>query len=100
MLDRVDPRALVAGRLRHQDPVCDRFVAHVRGGHEDSIAAVVFYGSLLASGARTPTSYHDFYVLIDSLAAYHARWRDRLVGRVLPPSVYFRIFELGEPREP
>jgi hypothetical protein len=90
-----EPRALLAAKLRHHDDLADRFVAHLLAGHEGAIDAIVFYGSLLAARSARPTSYHDFYVIVDSLEQYHRRMRDRIVGRVLPPSVYYRVFEDG-----
>jgi len=90
-----DPRSILLAKLRHQDELSDRFVAHLRAGHEDAVAAIVCYGSLLSSLTRTPTSYHDFYVIVDSLRGYHARWRDRVVGGVLPPLIYYRTFDDG-----
>jgi hypothetical protein len=88
---KADPRALLAEKLRAlpRDERLERFVSHLKN---DSVRAIVFYGSLLSDATRTPTSFHDFYVIVDSLADYHARVRDRLVGRVLPPSIYYRQF--------
>src|SRR5215831_5174310 len=88
---KVDPRALLAEKLRAlpRDQRLDCFVSHLKN---DSVRAIVFYGSLLSDATRTPSSFHDFYVIVDSLSEYHARVRDRLVGHVLPPSVYYRQF--------
>ena len=86
-----DPRRLLSDKLRavQRDERLDRFVAELKN---DAVRAIVFYGSLLSEATRTPSSFHDFYLIVDSLAAYHARTRDRWVGRVLPPSIYYRQF--------
>src|SRR5262249_22507640 len=90
-----DPRAILAARLHHRDALTDRFVDHLRDGHGGEIRAIIFYGSLLSNLTSTPSSFHDFYVIVDSLSAYHARLRDRVVGLVLPPSVYYSVFPDG-----
>jgi Phosphatidate cytidylyltransferase, mitochondrial len=92
LIRRSDPRALLSAKLREapRDERLGELVARLR---QDAVRAIVFYGSLLADTTRRPDSFHDFYVIVDSLAAYHGRLRDRLVGRVLPPSIYYRQFE-------
>jgi hypothetical protein len=87
-------RELLAAKLPYRDPNTDRFVAHLREHDRGEIAAIIFYGSLLSKLTETATSFHDFYVIIDSLAA-HRRLRDRLVGSVLPPSIYYRTYADG-----
>jgi hypothetical protein len=86
-----DPRGILLRKLRAlpRDERLDRFVAELR---KDGVRAIIFYGSLLSDATRTPSSFHDFYVIVDSFKAYHARVRDRMVGRFLPPSIYYRQF--------
>lgn len=50
-------------------------------------AAVLLYGAGLWQGASPPAVW-DFYVLVDSDAAFDRRRLPRLLGRVLPPNVY------------
>ena len=92
-----DPRAILADKLRWKDDLCARLVEHLRSGEVGDPAhlfAIVCYGSVLSPATRRPTSYHDFYLLVDSLAWFR-RPRDRALGRVLPPSVYYREFADG-----
>ncbi|HZS40379.1 MAG TPA: hypothetical protein VFF06_26285 [Polyangia bacterium] len=55
---------------------------------ERSVRAVVLYGSCLWSGLRGPTSHPDFFVVVDSLRAWHRRLWPTLLNVLLPPSIY------------
>ena len=83
------PEDLVRARLLAFDasavaPLVGRLRALARG----RAAAVVLYGSRLAPELATPTSVHDFFVLVDDYRAALPGTRDRLLARVLPPNVY------------
>lgn len=85
-----DARAIVAEVLgRHADvtPYVEQLLAD---GRREAVQAIVFYGSKLSEVTRGPGSFNDFYVVVDSYAAFFPRWRDRAVARVLPPNVYYR----------
>ena len=51
-----------------------------------SVAAVVLYGSRLFPGS--PDSEPDYYVIVDSLRAFHRDLASALANLPLPPSVY------------
>ncbi|MFC7331682.1 hypothetical protein [Rhodocista pekingensis] len=53
-----------------------------------SVAAVLFYGSVLRTGDLDGVL--DFYVIVDSLTGWHGRgtWQ-ALANRLLPPNVFF-----------
>src|SRR5690349_14141328 len=55
---------------------------------ELSVRAVLLYGSCLWPGLRGPTSHPDFFVVVDSLRAWHGSLSHALFNLVLPPSVY------------
>jgi hypothetical protein len=55
---------------------------------ERSVRAVLLYGSCLWSHLRQPTSHPDFFVIVDSLRAWHGRRWPALLDSVLPPGTY------------
>jgi hypothetical protein len=55
---------------------------------ERGVRAIVLYGSCLWSDLRRPTSHPDFFVVVDSLRAWHGRSWPALLDRVLPPGTY------------
>jgi hypothetical protein len=84
-----DAEAVVRARLADVDaaptlPLVDR----LRSLAPADIAAVVLYGSQLAPELATPTSVHDFFVVVDGYPTVLTRARDRVLARVLPPNVY------------
>jgi hypothetical protein len=64
------------------DPLAERLASG-----RDGVAAVVLYGSRLAGGAAAD-SERDYFVLVDSLSAYHRDAAHALANRLLPPGVY------------
>lgn len=56
-----------------------------RGG---GIAAVLLYGSGLWQGASNDRVW-DFYVLVDDARRFDHRWLPAVLGRLLPPNVYY-----------
>jgi len=77
------------------DPLIDRFVAHLREGRGAEVAAIIFYGSCLFQGTRTPSSFPDFYLLTDDLLRYHRSLPQAALNLVLPPNVYYARFAGG-----
>jgi len=55
---------------------------------ERGVRAVLLYGSCLWSSLRRPTTHPDFFVVVDSLRAWHGRLSHRLLNTILPPSIY------------
>jgi len=64
------------------------FVDHFREVFGEGLAAVVFYGSRLDGALSSETSTFDFYLVCDEYSQVFSRRRDRLLARVLPPSIY------------
>jgi hypothetical protein len=85
-------RRLIERRAEYRDPITDLFVERLRRKHGESIVAIVFYGSCLAPETRKPTSFYDFFVVVDSYGAYHDQLSHRLLGPILPPSVFYAVF--------
>lgn len=82
--------AIVRARLTAGDtPDVSDFVEHLTalpGG--DSIAAIVFYGSMLSATTAGATSVFDFYVIVDGYRPFIRKRFHRLLARVLPPTTY------------
>ncbi|MCL4557358.1 MAG: hypothetical protein M1491_01745, partial [Deltaproteobacteria bacterium] len=53
------------------------------------IECVFMYGSMLNPGLSTPTSYPDFYIIVDSYAGFYGSRVHTLLNMVLPPNSYF-----------
>ncbi len=70
------------------DPGLEALVAAIRARAEGPVAAVLFYGSGLWQAAGADT-VHDFYVLVDRLRDFDRRPLAALLGRLLPPNVYY-----------
>ena len=52
------------------------------------VRAVVLYGSALWDALRGISSQPDLFVVVDNLRHFHRRVIDRVLGSVLPPTVY------------
>jgi hypothetical protein len=83
-IDRLLDRALDRSSARATSAP---FLAHL-AAPERGACAVVLYGSCLWSEVRGPTSQPDFFVLVDSLRAWHCGILPSLLNAVLPPSIY------------
>jgi hypothetical protein len=55
---------------------------------ERGVRAVLLYGSCLWSELRRPTSHPDFFLIVDSLRAWHGRRWPALLDSLLPPGTY------------
>jgi hypothetical protein len=93
-----DPlHALIENRLRVPAPAATPFVGRLlEEGNRAALGAIVFYGSRLSELPGASGSIFDFYLVVDSYADFHRQRRDRALGRVLPPSVYVRSWELPD----
>jgi hypothetical protein len=69
------------------------YVSQLTESRSEAIAAVLFYGSCMFSGVRTQTSIPDFYVITRSPRRYHRSLTHAALNRVLPPNVYYGVFE-------
>lgn len=70
------------------DDILDEFVLAFKKAHDDSIVAVVFYGSCRRTRVYDDAVL-DFYVIVDSYHhAYRQRWQAWL-NQLLPPNVFF-----------
>ena len=83
-LDAVIDAALsVPGAQETAAPFLPAFADPKRG-----VQAVVLYGSALWKPLRGINSHPDFFVLVDNLRDFHRGLVDRVLGNVLPPTVY------------
>lgn len=86
--------ALVAGELDRPVPAeALAVVDAVRARHGGSVSAVLFYGSCLRTGDTG--GILDFYVLTDSLRAYHGRSWPALLNAAIPPTVSYLEVPFG-----
>lgn len=69
------------------------FAAALAAGTEGEVSAVLFYGSNLRTGDLDGVL--DFYVLVDSLRAWHRGYLAAFANRLLPPSVEYRQFSVA-----
>lgn len=58
------------------------------GGPGGTVAAVVLYGSCLLDESAAKRSEPDYFLVVDSLRAFHRSLGGALAGATLPPSVY------------
>lgn len=72
-------------------PAATALAQDLAGDGGGSVAAVLFYGSVLRTGDLDGVL--DFYVIVDSLADWHGRSWQALANRLLPPNVAYR--EIG-----
>lgn len=82
------PAAIIAAELNEPVPPPAGFVAAELARHgTGAVAAVLFYGSNLRSGAVDGVL--DFYVLVDDLQLWHRSRPLALATRLLPPTVEY-----------
>jgi hypothetical protein len=76
----------IASELREPLPeAVQAFAAEIAAHGGVHVAAVLFYGSNLRSGALDGVL--DFYVLVDSLRGWHRRRLPAAANRILPPNI-------------
>ncbi len=93
------PEALVAATReeidRPVDPTTDALVTAIRKRHGETVAAVVFYGSVLR-GLALDEGIADLIVIVDRYAdAYDSRWK-ALANALLPPNVFYLEVATGD----
>ncbi len=80
---------LIAAETARNIPLPVRaFAAALAEGTNGNTVAVLFYGSNLRTGDLDGVL--DFYVLIDSLSAWHSSIAAAIANRALPPNVEYR----------
>lgn len=73
-----------------------KFIGAFKDGYGDNLEAVVFYGSCLASAMRKPSSFRDFFVLVNEYAPIAKSYVDRLLLPLIPPNLYFISIREGD----
>ena len=87
-------RAAVAAELaRPVMPEATALAEAIRARHGDTVAAVLFYGSCLRTGDLE--GLLDFYVLVDSLRAFHGGALAAAANAALPPNVAYWELPVG-----
>lgn len=77
------------------DDVIDAFVHQFNARFNDSLIAVVFYGSCVRS-KEYKNAVLDFYVIVDNYScAYQNRWH-AILNKVLPPNVFFSKTQVND----
>ena len=87
------------GELEVPDPVVDKFVEYFLEKFGDSLLAVVLYGSMISPKTRKPTSFHDFFTIVDSYTRAFRSIKDILLSKFLPPNVYMGEIEFEGERK-
>ncbi len=103
MVDADRQKDLITRRLRasyypYKTATSEFFLGHFLKQFK-GIACVFMYGSMLNPGLSTPTSFPDFYIVVDRYAGFYGSRVHTLLNRFLPPNSYFlRLSENGTPR--
>ncbi len=67
-------------------------------GHFEGIAGIYMYGSMLNPMLSTPTSFPDFYIIVDDYKRFYKSSIHTLINSVLPPNSYFlKLNDHGSP---
>jgi hypothetical protein len=82
-----------------KDEVGERFSSYFRENFGESLLAVILYGSCLNEKTRTPTSIHDFYLIVDSYWKFYPKKIHALLNLFLPPNS-FNLKITGEHHRP
>ncbi|MGC8685299.1 MAG: hypothetical protein ACP5T7_06400 [bacterium] len=61
--------------------------------HFDSVECIFMYGSMLNSQLSTPTSFPDFYIIVDDYKMFYGSNIHAILNRILPPNSYFLRLE-------
>ena len=81
----------------YKSPSSDFFLQYFLG-HFEGIACVFMYGSMLSPGLSTPTSFPDFYIIVDDYKRFYKSSIHTLINSVLPPNSYFlKLNDHGTP---
>ncbi len=73
------------------DPFLRYFLKHFKG-----IECIFMYGSMLNPEVSTPTSFPDFYIIVDKYSAFYKSYVHSLLNKIVPPNSYFlKINENG-----
>ena len=66
--------------------------------HFEGIAGIYMYGSMLNPMLSTPTSFPDFYIIVDNYQRFYKSSIHSLINSVLPPNSYFlKLNDHGTP---
>ncbi len=66
--------------------------------HFEGIAGIYMYGSMLNPVLSTPTSFLDFYIIVDDYKRFYKSGIHTLINSVLPPNSYFlKLNDHGTP---
>ena len=66
--------------------------------HFEGIAGIYMYGSMLNPVLSTPTSFPDFYIIVDDYKRFYKSSIHTLINGVLPPNSYFlKLNDHGTP---
>jgi hypothetical protein len=71
-----------------EDEVGEKFSRYFRENFGESLLAVILYGSCLNEKTRTPTSIHDFYLIVDSYWKFYQKKLHALLNLFLPPNSF------------
>jgi len=75
------------------DPITGLFIDRFREIYGDNLRAVIYYGSKLVEGLSKPSSFRDFFVIVDEYGPMERDWFDRLTFPILPPNMWFLTVE-------
>ena len=91
--ESADPPAGQAATLLVQAPEFDPFLDQFRSRFGDNLLLVILFGSCLSPETRSPTSFPDFFLVVEDYGRTPGSWLARLGHRILAPDLY----HLGRP---
>ncbi len=92
-MEKKDYRTVIAAYLSsayypYKTPSSEFYLQHFLS-HFDGIACVYLYGSMLNPLVSTPTSFPDFYIIVDDYRRFYKSGVHTALNKVLPPNSYF-----------
>jgi len=91
-------RAIIANAACNYTPdsTTAAFIEKFREIYGENLKAVIYYGSRLVEGLSKPSSFRDFFVLVDSYEPLAKSRFDRLVLPLMPPNLWFLTLNEGD----
>ncbi len=81
----------------YKTPASEFFLRYFLGRF-DGIACIYMYGSMLNPLVSTPTSFPDFYIIVDDYRQFYKSGIHTALNKVLPPNSYFlKLDDQGTP---
>lgn len=70
------------------------FIGKFREIYGSNLRAVIYYGSRLIEGMAKPSSFRDFFVIVEKYQPLARDWFDRLTLDFMPPKMWFLSLQI------